>query len=273
MADSIFGATFADIGKANARVQFELQFNQLQNTLIRRFNAKVDEVNARVSSKSREIESLQKQSVKLVDSLPIIQAYRTGNSNNAGALDALLDDVRDLETTINTDNDVTAEEIDAFNAQREIVATKLSNLFIFVHPDIVDGDVIVNLKKQITDLNALSPVVGTLDDNSDVTSFLSNLKTRVETALSTTQNTISVALDLEQKIQADFATRQTRILELTKVEKAKRDAELQNLQVDLANFLRAISISFEVNKDFADMVSSRLAEQPPPPGSILNLFS
>jgi len=273
MADSVFGAQFADIGQASARVQFELQFNQLQNTLIRRFNAKVDEVNARTSSKSREVETLQKQSVKLADSLPIIQAYRTGNSNNAGALDALIDEVIALQETINTDNDVTAEEVAAFEVQRDIVATKLNNLFIFFHPDIVDGDTIVNLKKQLTDLNALSPVVGTLDDNSDVTTFLSAFKTRVETALSTTQNTIAVALDLEQKIQADFATRQTRVLELTKVEKAKRDVELQNLQVDLANFLRAISLSFEVNKDFADLVSSRLSEQPPPPGSILNLFS
>lgn len=273
MADSIFGATFAKLGQQSSRIEFEIQFRQMQNTLIRRFNERVDEVNARVSSKTHQIKTLQKQSVKLADSLPIIEAYRVGNLSNGGALDALLVEIKALQATINTDNNVTAEEITAFNAQRDIVATKLNNLYILVHPNVVDGNVILNLKNEIDDLNALAPVVGTLADNVAVTDYLSQFKTQTETALSTTENTIAVALDLEQKIQSDFVFRQTKILELTNVEQAKRDEELESVKVDLANFLRAISISFEVNKDFVDLVSSRLSKQPPPPGSILNLFS
>ncbi|HEX9703494.1 MAG TPA: hypothetical protein VGA19_11635, partial [Rhodospirillales bacterium] len=208
------------------------------------------------------------------DSLPILEQYRIGNANNSGQLDALFEEVIALQNTINDDNNVTADEVAAFEAQRDVVAARLKNLYVFVHPDVVDGNTILNLKEELANLTALTPVVGSLDvDNADVTTYLSTFSAKVENALTTTENTVTVVLDLEQKIQVNFASREAKILDLTKVEQAKRDKELEDLQVDLANFLRAISISFEVNNDFADLVASGLREQKPAPGSIMNLFT
>ncbi len=275
MAESVFGTTFANLANASARVQFELQFNQIQNTLIRRFNDQVDDIEAD-SGALREIERLQKESVKLVDSLPVIEAYRQGNSNNAGALDAIIDEFTTLEKTINQDANVTAEEVTAFETQRDIVATKLDNLYIFVHPDINDGNIILKLKEDIDTLRALTPVVGALDDsgtNSNVTSTVATLKSKTETALASTQLTVATALDLEQKIQADFSSRQAELLDLTAVEQARRNEEIEDLRVETANLLRIISLSFEANANFADYVTGGLSAKKPAPGSILNLFT
>ncbi len=268
-----FAATFAQRSLASQRVGFELQFNQLQNTLITRFNKQVDEISETPLSVQRKIGTLQKESKELVGSLPLLQEYRTGNKNNKGQLEALFDEVTALFNTFNQDNTVDAAEVAAFQEQREVVVNRLNNVFIFAHPDINDAQTIPRLKESLDTLRGLEVTVGTLADNQAVADTLSQFQTEVSIGITVTQNTISTALDMEQRIEAKFSATDSELIELTTNEQVRRDAEIERLRVDLGYLLQAISISFEMNAAFAESLQSRLTDPRPQPGSVLNLFT
>ena len=101
MANTI-SATLASISQANARTGFEVQFNNLQNTLIKRFNKEVDKINDSTTT-HHQIERLEAKSARLVDTLPILEQYRIGNQNNYGQLEVIQEDVSDLQALISND--------------------------------------------------------------------------------------------------------------------------------------------------------------------------
>ena len=274
MADTSIASTLAAVGQANARTAFEVQFNNLQNSLIKRFNDQVDVINNAKPSSLHKIQELQKESEKLVQSLPILESYRNANTNNYGQLEELQQELFALRATISDDNNVTADEVAAFNEQRDKAVERLTNIYVLAHPDFNDGGVIPKLKDALAELEALTPVVGTLDgDNAGVTDFLTDLDNRVASAISTTSNTISSVLFLETKVQTDFANVDSDLLELTFEEQERRNREISDIKVDLGNTLRAISLSFEISSDLANALSKSLSPQLPPSGSVLNLFT
>ncbi|PIW30320.1 MAG: hypothetical protein COW30_02590 [Rhodospirillales bacterium CG15_BIG_FIL_POST_REV_8_21_14_020_66_15] len=269
-----FAYTFANTALNGQRVQFELQFNLLQNSLIKRFNDKVETISQTPSSVQHKIDALTKRSQALVDSLPVLQEYRQGQTNTGGALEGIFDEITVLFQTFNSDGTVDADEVAAFEAQRDIVADKINNLYIFSHPDLNDADVIKNLKADVTSIRSLTLVEGTLTpDNDAVTNFLSSLQTEVSIAITVNQNTVSTTLDLEQKIQAEFANVDIDLLKLTSEEQARRAEKINAAEVQLGNLLRAISLSFEINSGLSEALANRLKPFTPPPGSAVNIIS
>ena len=265
-------ATLANLAAVAAGPSFELRFSQLQNTIIRRVNNEIARVNASGASDRHRVEQLQRDGLKLTDALPLIEAYRQGNTNNLGQLQALLEETEALAASLGED-DVDQSEVDAFNAQRDLIVERLNNLFIFIHPDIADGKAVQFLKQEIDTLNALSPVVGTQADNQAVIDAVAEFENKVNTALAVTANTIDVALRLELGIQRKQAEILTEFEELTTVEQARKAQEIENIKVDFANLLTAISLTFEVNKELPAMLNKFLVPFTPQPGSILNLFT
>ncbi|MCH7935484.1 MAG: hypothetical protein IH994_00130 [Proteobacteria bacterium] len=268
-------ATFANIGLFASQPDFELQFSQLQNTIIRRVNKEIKRINESGASDRQTIAKLQRDGLKLADSLPLIEAYRNGNSNNLGQIQQLLEDADTLSSALGEDDAVSQAEVDAFNAKRDEIVERLNNLYFFVLPDIVDGNTIQTLKLEIDNLNALSPVVGsksTDQENIDATAAVSTLQNHLLTALTTTQNTVSLALDLEQNIQAKQAEILADFTDLTTVEAIRKATEIENIKGQFANLLIAISLSFETNSSFAFTLNKFLSPFRPEPGSVLNLF-
>ena len=254
-------------------MQFELQFNLLQNTLINRHNDKIEEISTTPASVRHKIDSLAKRQQNLVNALPALADFRQGNLNNKGALEKLFDEVSTLFQTFNQDANVDADEVAAFETQREIVAQKMENLYVFSHPDINDGKVIQRLKEDVAAVRALEVNVGTLASNSGVADSLTALQTEVSVAITVTQNTVSTTLDLEQRIESKFADVESKLIELTTKEQARREAEIADAEGVLGNLLRALSLSFESNSQLSQALTNRLKPFTPPPGSTLNIFS
>ena len=146
---SSVASSLASIAQATSRIGFEVQFNNLQNTLMKRFNNQVDVITSRNPSSVHKVVKLQKESSELVQSLPILEAYREANRNNYGQLEALQEELTDLRATISDDNNVTASEITNFTTKRDSVAQRLNNLYILVHPNFNDGQVILKLKESL----------------------------------------------------------------------------------------------------------------------------
>lgn len=268
-------ATLARIGLFATQPNFELQFAQLQNTIIRRVNKEIARINESGASRRQTVAKLQRDGLKLADLLPVVAIYRDGNSNNLGQIQQLIADAGTLFDALGPDDAVSQAEVDAFNAQRDDIVERLNNLYFFVLPDIVDGNTIQTLKLEIDNLNALSPIVGSLSGdqaNIDATAAVSKLQFHLSTALTTTQNTVSLALDLEQNIQAKQAEILADFLDLTTVDAARKATEIENIKGNFANLLIAISLSFETNSTFAFQLNKFLSPFKPEPGSILNLF-
>lgn len=268
-----FAYTLANTSLASQRAQFELRFNLLQNQLIRRHNEAVEKLTTTPSSTQFKIDDLEKRAQRLTDALPVVEEYRQGNLNNKGALQAIFDEITTLFATFNGDANVDASEVTAFEKQRDIVANKIENLYVFVHPDIYDGKVIQRLKEDVDSLRGQTLSVGTLTSNSSVTDFLTTLQSEVNTGIDVTQNTVSTALDLEQKINADFSTVDSQLIDLTVTEKKRRETEIANAEADLGNLLRALSLSFEASGGLADSIAGNLKPPKAPPGSAVNIIS
>ncbi|NET39578.1 MAG: hypothetical protein F6K19_47730 [Cyanothece sp. SIO1E1] len=273
MADTNIGATLSAVAQAGARSSFEIQFNNLQRTLINRYNEQVDKINDS-STTDHEVARLKKESQKLVEALPVIEQYRIGNQNNYGQLERILEDLTSLRSLISDDNTVTADEVTAFTELRDEIADRVNNLYLLVHPDINDGNATQRFKDGLDEFKALTPVEGTLDgDNAGLSDSLDSFINNATVATTVTSNTITTALDLEFKVQAEFSNVDANLLELTFEEQQRRNQEIDDLKVDLGNTLRAISLSFEINSELATQLSTRLRAQVPEPGSVLNLFT
>lgn len=272
MAD-VISAQLANISQAVAKQGFEIQFNNLQNSLIKRFNAQVDKIEDS-STINHKVKALQKESARLASALPVLEQYRVNNQNNYSQLDRINDDLAELKTLINDDNTVTADEVTAFNELRDKIAARANNLFIFVHPDVNDGNIIPRFKDAVPDFSALSPVEGSLDgDNAGLIDELDAFINEAVVAATVTSNTISTTLDLEAKVQQEFSNADTELLALTFEESERRQQEIDSLKVDLGNTLRAISLSFEINSELATQLNSALTAPVPAPGSVLNMFT
>ncbi len=265
-------ATLAGILSSATRPSFELQFNQLQNTIIRRVNKEIARVNDSGGSERHRADELRRQGLKLVDALPLIEAYRAGNSLNLGQLQLLIEEASALAASLGTD-DVDQSEVDAFNAQRDVIVEHVTNLYVFIHPDVVDGKIIQSLKAEIDTLNALTPVVGTQANNQAVIDAVASFQDKADVALTVTQNTVDLALGIEQNLQAKQVAILTEFEELTTLEQARKAKEIEDIRIDFANLLTAISISFEVNASFAEELNKFLVPFAPEPGSILNIFT
>ncbi|MBO6947035.1 MAG: hypothetical protein JJ855_03560 [Rhodospirillales bacterium] len=272
MADPIT-AQLAKISQAASKQGFEIQFNNLQNSLIKRFNSEVEKIEDS-STIDHKVKALQKESARLASALPVLEQYRVNNQNNYSQLDRISDDLADLRALINDDNTVTADEVTAFTELRDKIAARANNLFIFVHPDINDGNIIPRFKDSVPDFEAITPVAGSLDgDNAGLLDALDEFITQASVAATVTSNTVSTTLDLESKVQQEFSNADTELLSLTFEEKERRQQEIDDLKVDLGNTLRAISLSFEINSELATQLNSALTAPVPAPGSVLNMFT
>lgn len=270
-----FAYTLASTTLANQRAQFELQFNMLQNSLIRRHNEQIEKISETPADVQRKIDSLASRQKRLLETLPALGDFRQGNANNKGALEKVFDEITVLFQTFNSDATVDADEVAAFEAQRDKVADRINNLFVFSHPDINDAQVIQRLKEDVATIRGLEISVGGLTDpgNQAVADSLSALQSEVSVAITVTQNTIATTLDLEQKLEADFANSDVGLLQLTNEEKNRREEKVAEMETQLGNLLRVISLSFEINASISEALNNRLRPQIPPPGSAVNIIS
>jgi hypothetical protein len=271
-----FSSVFVNLASATARVSFDIQFSQMQNTLINRFNDDVDRIADDPVTRIKA-NRLRREGAKLSDALPVIQEYKVGMQNTQVTLTETISvQLADLQSALGPDDSISQDEVNAFTAQRDIVATQIDNLFKFTNLDVYDGDFVLNLKSELDGLNALAPVVGSKSgDAANITAidFVTSLKNKVITASEIASNSIASALDIELRIQAQLADVQADVIEIEVVELKRKEVEIEDLKSDIANFLRIISLAFERNSEITAGITGSLNPTTPDPGSILSILT
>jgi len=278
------GTALAKIHQAGTRPNFELNFNRIQNSMLRRLNDQIDEI-ANDPAPIRAQKELARKMGSVQEQLPLITAYTTGNEHNGAKLETLTSELSSLRALFSRDDDdtnLTAAEATDVNTARDEIVTRLKDLYIVSHPDVSDGNVIGRLRDGLSSFESLTATDGIIDaegtdpttnDNRAILDTVDQLISDVAVASEVTANTVSVSLNFKLTLLSKFAEYESKSTEITVVEAEKRNQEIENLKITNANLLKAISLSFEASNFLSEQVGAAL--QPPinQPGSILNIFT
>ncbi len=278
MADQSFpsvGAVIANAAASAARPTFELQFNQLQNTVIRRLNDEIAKVNTTTPLERHKVEGLKKEGVKLADSLPVLEQYKTGNQHNLSRLEKLREMIASLMETFHIDTTLTEEGVSLIEEKKQELASEIDNLYVLTHPDITDGDITRRVKEDRAVLESHSAAVGDItgNDNQEFLDFLYNLDSKINVAQEVTTNTVYMVVDMQSGIQADMSEIEAELTDINTLQQLEKSEKITEMRERYGQLLQAISLSFESSNDYVTMLNEYLSPRIPPKGSVLNLFS
>ena len=283
MSDVNIGAVLTRVSEANFRFGFEQQFNQIQNTTVKRINSEIDRV-IRDDDTPRRLAALEREYSTLEKNKALIDDFSFDLRANQGRLSGMQTKVADAIaafSSVDDDTNLTAEEIVDLNAKRDELIIDTSALILSVHPDISTPFVVRDVKNMYETLKAMSPVVGVVDasgapatnGNRQILDDLTTLSGLLDTAYNVTTTTSENATDITLNISSSLAEKFSDMTQLSNVELARRENEIEDIKSKYGNILRVISLSFEARIDYLEQSNNSLQGWEVQPGSITNLFA
>lgn len=291
MATTVFGAgsniasALMNANQASSQSQFELRFNQMQNTVSRRINAEILKIQNDPGDRVKAWE-LERDAKELIERSPELGQYIWDTQVNNGRLDSIYTAIGTALAAFTSEDDITnmtAAEQATIAAQVETISDNMYYLKeLNFHDEIIDNNLIQGLKDQRDTLNSYTPVEGTIDgegsgsptnNNRNLYDLLTSLQSEVESAVAMGATTQYIATDLQIDMQSDFNVIQAEKLEMEVVENNAKVQQVEELKLKYSNFLKAISVSFEVQQGLSTQLAQSANGFTPPQGSILNLFS
>lgn len=265
----------------NNKPEFELQFNQLQNTVIERLNKEIEKVNAAGGSKAEVLE-MQREGRTLGENLPVVEKFLFDTQTNLGRLNTISTQVASMIGLFTDDANISATDLTAFNTARTEIVAELNKMQQLTYTGYTDGNIIQRLKNEIATLEALAPVEGIVDPagtavptnvNRDVQTALETFQTQVTTAQDVTLNTTYGIVDIRQDMITSMSVIQANITEINTSVQLRKAAEVDALKEKYGHLLNSISLSYEVSSGIADNLNKHLAKIQPEKGSVLNMFT
>lgn len=276
--------TLSKVLSAGARPAAEYAFSLMQNTYIRRLNTEIEKVNDVRGDVARERE-MMRQNTELTGQVESVQNYVYDNQSNLGKMSELANMVADLSDIFGSDGDaldVTAQEQTDFIAKRDEVVEKIRSLYVVVSPEIADFGRMQDLLEQADTLEAYTPDVGAVDasdaanpnNNRVITDFVGELVNKVSVAMTVTEESVFLGNQMFTTYQQKIYANEAELLGMTEVEQAARTREVEDLKIQYANLLKAVSLSQEIalasSESFGQKLNGSNAAEA---GSVLNLFT
>ena len=268
-------------------IAFNLQFNDLQNTVINRFNKESDKL-LNASSNQRELDELDRSYTKTVEQRnSIVKFAFTNESNGDNHIDlstAILSAINAINGSDDGDsNTVSASEVAAYEAARDEIVSISDRLVELNHPDYVDGDNVTRMRAQIEGLLELTAVEGTVDasgsetstnDNRAIYDLLDDIDT-TNTAASSVSTTLETSAKyLTAKLDQNLSDLKREITDINVFRAGEIEYEIQMLKSKNATFLRSIELSFDTQAySINNLIDSLSAEKEIPKGSILSILT
>lgn len=278
------GRVLSEISAKNFRFGFEQQFNQIQNTTIRRINSEIDRV-IENDDTPRRLQALERDYQKLDDNKKLIDNFHFDMYSNQLRLTEMQTDAADAIaafSSVDDDTNLTADEVTALTAKRDTLIANTEALLLSIHPDITTPNIIQDVKNTLDTLKAMDPVVGVVDAEGsgsptnanrqildDLTTFSSLLNTAYEVTYTTADN----AQDISLNISASLAGKAADMSLLSDVELKRQEEEIEGIKAHYGNILRVISVSFEARFSSTEQLASSMQGPQVQPGSIMNIFT
>lgn len=266
--------------QASGASEFELRFNQLQNTVIGRLNKEIQKVNEAGGSKA-ELLSMQREGKALAANLPVVEKFILDSQTNSNRLATVYDKLASMVSLFSDDNAISAADVTSFNTLRQETVDELNKMWQLSYVGFTDGDIIRRLKNEITAFQALTPVEGVVDPagttpatnaNRDVLTALETLQDKTSTAQTVTANSIYTMVDVRENIMSKMSTIEADVTELNSSVQLQKLAEVEALKKKYGAILESISISYDASSGLAGSLNQQLARPIPEKGSVLNLF-
>ncbi len=263
---------------------FNLRFAQLQNTVIKRLNEKIQDI-ADSDKINRRQDALKADSKKFQDSLDNVDEYIFLNEANAGNLLTALTTATTLLGAISSDDDdtnVTPDEIFQFESVRNKLADELDKLQFIVIPELARPDLIFEIIALGQELRSKNLVEGTVDventvnttnNNRPIQDFVQFLHDKIDTGITVTNGAVVSAKRIRLRLFGDVAENQADRIALVKSDTKRKEVEIEKEKERAATLLSAISLSFEIRLIQTQTLNASLLEgRKVEPGSILNIF-
>ncbi|OEJ69554.1 hypothetical protein [Magnetovibrio blakemorei] len=282
--DVNIGNTLTRLASSNFRFGFEQQFNQIQNTTIKRINSEIDTV-AKNDTTPRRLAALEREYGKLEKNKALIDNFgfdMRSNQLRLGDMQTQVADAIAAFSAADDDTNLTADEVATLTAKRDELIKNVSALKLSIHPDISTPFVIRDVKNMYDTLKAMDPVAGVVDasgtttptnNNRQILDDLTSLSTLIETAYEVTTTTSDNATDITLNLAATMAAKVSDMTQLSNVELARREDEINAIKSTYGNILRVISVSFEARISAMEKSNEALQGWDIQPGSIMNLFA
>jgi hypothetical protein len=278
------GQALLKISQGNFRIGFEQSYSQIQNTTIKRINSEIDQVIAKDDT-PRRLAALEKEYGKLEINKALIDGYAFDTRANMLHLIDMQTTGNEAVAAITADDDdtnLTADELSTLTEKTTSLVEDGKKLLLTVHPEIQTPFVVRDVKNLLSEIEALSPVAGTIDaegsgsptnDNRALYDKLTELTSLMETAYNVTTIANDNAQDISLDIQATMATRLADMTKISTVELQAREDQIEAIKAKYGNLLRSISLSFEARMASIEQMQSAMNGFDIPNGSVMNLFA
>jgi len=278
---SEFATQFAKISQANTKVAFETRFQSIQNGLLKRLNKQIDGIIN--DDTTRRLEAFQKERDKLTKLVEQVRDYQIGLQTNAFRFVEIQETSEAAAVAADADGNATlsAAEVSALNTSKESISENVRHLQKLYYPGFFDGNLVLRIGQDADTLDGLTAVTGTVDpagtttptnDNRTLIDALNTLANQATTFAGSTNTLVEATNKFIIDAQKKLISLDANVTEITAVEVARKNQEIEELKAQHANILKAISISFEVSSGLADSLANGTKFQPEK-GSILNLFT
>ncbi len=275
-----------NVAAQHRNVSFNIQFNNLQNTIIDRMNSEVEDI-IDAEGDQRKLDALDNSIKDLERRYDELVTYSYINDNNketlnsmsaAGILAEAVFSVGDLNLS-----DLSADEVTSYEEQRDNLSALSNRLVDLSHPSIVDPNSATLLRSKIDELLSLSAVEGTIDDagtspatndNRAIADLLDEISDIAGDASDVATTLKAVATSLTNKIASKIKETELEKTDITVTRAEEIEYEIQMLRTENANFLRSIELSYEASARQTDnLVEALNTQREAPLGSILSIFS
>jgi hypothetical protein len=281
--DVNIGKTLTSLASSNFRFGFEQQFIQIQNTTIKRINSEIDTV-LKNDTTPRRLTALEREYGKLEKNKALIESFSFDMRSNQLRLADMQTQVADAIAAFSSaddDTNLTADEVAVLTAKRDELIKNVSALNLSIHPDISTPFVVRDVKNMYDTLKGMSPVEGVVDasgaaatnSNRQILDDLTSLSALIDTAYEVTYTTAENATDINLNIAATMAAKVSDMTQLSNVELARREDEINAIKSNYGNILRVISLSFEARISAMEKSNEALQGWEIQPGSVMNLFA
>ncbi|MDV7339044.1 hypothetical protein RYZ26_05540 [Terasakiella sp. A23] len=268
MSSILSGGNFADsfsaVQLAASRPTFELQFNMLQNALLDQLSVKVEDLQSQDINKVDAF--LQVEQNKLTRALAAVGKFGNDTQHNKDVVKDISAQI-DLLTTANSNSDETA-----FNAAKAEIDELMTNYLKDVDGSAAGMNVKDGLYSYRENGSGLLNYADYADSDARTTA-ISELQTSLNISISVLDINLDTAYKISNEVQGKLSSISIQINAEQLAAQTDVINEIEKLRDDHANFLKYLSIAFEVSQANAQALADNLSGNNTQKGTVVDIIS
>ena len=264
LSTNSFAESFSAVQLSASRPTFELQFSMLQNALLDQLDVKI--VDAQNSSVNKIDAFLGLEQKKLTRALGSVGRFGNDTQHNKDIVGEIVEKLASLSKA-NTDSNETA-----FNTTLADVDELMQDFLKDVNGSAAGLNVKDGLNNYRENGSGLSNFADYADESSRADA-ISDLQGAISSSLSILEINLDTAYKIHGTVQGKLSSISIQINADALAEQSETVNEIEKLRDDHANFLKYLSIAFEVGQANAQALADSLHGNAGQKGTVVDIIS